>query len=165
MKKAEIKAEIEKLLVIYCCHTTGTHDPEHFTEEKYVCRDQMAEALERLCNDLGIEKIPVRSDMKNCHWCQDYKEYRKEYIYDLKKKVLVFKNKRYFYEAIFDNKDNNFICGYWNTKKDALNAIDNHYVRGSYYKSYHKVPLYYGHADQKDKLKLEWIEVNKDCKK
>ena len=42
-----------------CCHTTGEHDPSHFKERKFVCRDQLSEVAYRLRDALGLDADPV----------------------------------------------------------------------------------------------------------
>ena len=37
-----------------CCHATGAHDPRHFLDHLYVCRDQLAEVAYRLREALGL---------------------------------------------------------------------------------------------------------------
>lgn len=72
---AEILEMLELWAYIPCCHTTGMHDPEHFSKQQYICRDQKAEAFERFCKDLGIN--PVTRSKPGCGWCRDYPHYRK----------------------------------------------------------------------------------------
>jgi hypothetical protein len=53
-KESYTREEIEQMLWLPCCHTSGMHDPVHFQERKYVCEHQKADALERFCKALGI---------------------------------------------------------------------------------------------------------------
>lgn len=71
----EIAEMLELWLYIPCCHTSGTHDPQHFDERRFICSYQKAEALERFCKDLGIN--PVTRSKPDCCWCRDYLHYRK----------------------------------------------------------------------------------------
>lgn len=64
--------EIEDLIHIPCCHTSGIHDPMHFQERKYICADQTMRALEDLCIKLKIN--PVTKCDPDCGWCKDYHE-------------------------------------------------------------------------------------------
>ncbi len=41
-----------------CCHVTGEHDPRHFEERSFVCRDQLAEVAYRLREALGLDAGP-----------------------------------------------------------------------------------------------------------
>ena len=68
-------AEIEALLSIPCCHTSGMHDPVHFQERKYVCEHQQSDALKNLCRVLGIN--PTTKSKPDCYWCQNYPEKKK----------------------------------------------------------------------------------------
>jgi hypothetical protein len=66
-----------------CCHVTGEHDPRHFVDRRYVCRDQMAAIAWRLRIALGVDEVrEVRPgvdrrwvnpeeavSMAGCHWC------------------------------------------------------------------------------------------------
>lgn len=65
---------LELYLFIPCCHTTGEHDPEHFAQRRYICKDQMAEAFKRFCSDLGVN--PTVRSKPGCSWCAEYPEYR-----------------------------------------------------------------------------------------
>ena len=42
-----------------CCHITGEHDPNHFVERRFVCRDQISEVALRLREALGLDDTPV----------------------------------------------------------------------------------------------------------
>ena len=75
MEKTYTAKEIEQILWLPCCHTTGMHDPVHFRERRYVCQDQKSEALERLCKELGIN--PKTKSDPNCGWCEDYPQNKK----------------------------------------------------------------------------------------
>jgi len=59
--------QIEKMLWLPCCHTTGMHDPSHYSLRKYICDSQKAEALERFCKEIGIN--PKTKSDPNCGWC------------------------------------------------------------------------------------------------
>lgn len=50
-----------------CCHTTGEHNPEHFAQRKFVCRDQLSEVAYRLRVALGVGAV---ADMGHyeAHW-------------------------------------------------------------------------------------------------
>ena len=70
----EIKKTIESYAYIPCCHVSGMHDPMHFSERRYVCQSQKAEAFERLCRDLEIN--PQTKSKMDCGWCSDNPTYR-----------------------------------------------------------------------------------------
>ena len=69
------KQQIEDMLWIPCCHTSGIHNPTHFSEKKYICSDQCKKALIRFCKEIGINPR-TKSDPK-CGWCNDYQEKKK----------------------------------------------------------------------------------------
>jgi len=71
-KESYTREEIEQMLWLPCCHTSGMHDPVHFQERKYVCEHQKADALERFCKALGIN--PATKSRVDCGWCEDYPE-------------------------------------------------------------------------------------------
>lgn len=56
-----------------CCHTTGTHDPRHFVDGKYLCDQQKAEAWHRVVLLLGIGRLahPEAAERRpdSCFWC------------------------------------------------------------------------------------------------
>lgn len=58
---------LENLLWIPCCHTTGTHDPVHYRERKYICSLQKAKTLVRFCKELGLN--PQTKSRDDCYWC------------------------------------------------------------------------------------------------
>ena len=66
-EKTYTAKEIEELLSLPCCHTSGMHDPTHYRERRYVCKDQKADALENLCKALGIN--PITKSCADCGWC------------------------------------------------------------------------------------------------
>jgi hypothetical protein len=66
-EKTYTAKDIEALLAIPCCHTTGMHDPRHFEKKKYVCDSQARGALENLCRAIGIN--PITKSRKTCYWC------------------------------------------------------------------------------------------------
>lgn len=74
-EKTYTAKEIGKMIKLFCCHVSGMHDPEHFGKRKYVCNDQKAKALERLCVELGIN--PKTKSDPDCGWCEDYPAERK----------------------------------------------------------------------------------------
>lgn len=77
-EKLYSKKEIEEMLWIPCCHTTGMHDPGHYRLRKYICADQKASALERFCKKIGIN--PKTKSDRNCGWCfEDNGKPRKPY--------------------------------------------------------------------------------------
>lgn len=61
--------EIEEMLWLPCCHTTGMHDPGHYRLRKGICSSQKAEALERFCKEIGIN--PQTKSRKECGWCYE----------------------------------------------------------------------------------------------
>lgn len=67
--------EIEDMLTLPCCHTSGTHSPTHYRDSEYICNDQIAEAFESICLKLLINPKVEHSD--NCGWCRDYPAYTK----------------------------------------------------------------------------------------
>ncbi len=71
----KLKEWLKEQLWIPCCHVTGTHNPVHFEERNYICDIQLAGAFIRFCKMFGIDPV-VKSDIKNCYWCQDYPEKR-----------------------------------------------------------------------------------------
>lgn len=71
---AHTTADIEAALTLLCCHVSGTHDPVHFQERRYVCEYQMRDALTNLVEKLGID--PVTKSKSTCGWCADYPEKR-----------------------------------------------------------------------------------------
>lgn len=70
-----IKKTIEEMLWFPCCHVSGTHNPEHYKDRKYICESQKAKALERFCKELGIN--PETKSLKDCFWCNEYPEHKK----------------------------------------------------------------------------------------
>ena len=50
-------SEMAEVLAPLCCHITGTHDPTHFTEGKYLCDSQKAEAWHRAILLLGLDHL------------------------------------------------------------------------------------------------------------
>lgn len=60
--------EILEALTIEPCHITGMHDPKHTL--KYICRDQLVVALNRLLDLLEVEvdDLPRRLG-DDCYWC------------------------------------------------------------------------------------------------
>lgn len=62
--------EIEEMLTLPCCHISGTHNPTHYQNREYICKDQIADAFENLCRKLLINPKVRHSD--NCGWCRDY---------------------------------------------------------------------------------------------
>ncbi len=67
---------LEDLLWLPCCHTTGTHDPSHYRERKYVCVYQKEKALHRLCETLGLN--PQTKSKDDCYWCNEGTEAEEE---------------------------------------------------------------------------------------
>lgn len=63
---------LKEIFTIPCCHITGTHDPGHYSERKYICTSQKSKALERGCKKLGIN--PETKSDKNCFWCYLYED-------------------------------------------------------------------------------------------
>jgi len=61
------KDEIEAMLELPCCHITGTHNPRHYIERKYICQDQVAEAFHNLVKKLGLN--PVVKHSEDCLTC------------------------------------------------------------------------------------------------
>ena len=57
-----------------CCHTTGEHDPSHFTEGKYLCEDQKAQAWHRVILLLGLDHYnspeAAQGCPDTCYWCR-----------------------------------------------------------------------------------------------
>lgn len=72
---AKILEVLELWLYLPCCHTSGMHNPSHFSEREYICSEQKAETLERFCHDLGVN--PTTKSTPDCSWCRDYPHYRK----------------------------------------------------------------------------------------
>ncbi len=70
LEKTYTAKEIEKLLELSCCHISGTHDPTHFENNKYICDMQIADAYQNLCLKLLIN--PVVKHSENCSWCRTY---------------------------------------------------------------------------------------------
>lgn len=71
-EKTYTAKEIEEMLWLPCCHTSGMHDPVHFQERRYICEHQQSEGLQRFCKELGIN--PKTKSDPECGWCEDYKE-------------------------------------------------------------------------------------------
>lgn len=77
-------ANVLKLLAPPCCHVSGMHDPVHFTEDKYICAMQKAEAYDRICELLGTNYQPKDAVSKpDCHWCKNYPDKRHHWVNDL----------------------------------------------------------------------------------
>jgi hypothetical protein len=66
---------LEDWVFLPCCHTSGMHDPQHFEKRAGICRDQKAEAFEKLCLDLDIN--PVTRSRPDCGWCANYPNKRR----------------------------------------------------------------------------------------
>lgn len=57
-----------------CCHISGTHDFDHFTEQKYVCETQKADRWNMLRRKLGLHRtvdaaVSATSREEACYWC------------------------------------------------------------------------------------------------
>lgn len=65
-------AWLEEMLRPRCCHTTGTHDPLHYEEGRYVCADQARERYAALRAELGLGKAGPQDAVPEdgCHWCE-----------------------------------------------------------------------------------------------
>jgi len=63
---------LEEMATIYCCHTTGMHDPTHWVKGKYICGLQKMDAFVRMCKTLGIN--PVSISEPDCGWCRRAEE-------------------------------------------------------------------------------------------
>ena len=79
MRKPEFTKEqleyLQDLLTVGCCHTSGTHDPEHFSRGKYICVNQMSDAFRHAITTLNLE-FRVRS-YPGCGCCNNYPEKKK----------------------------------------------------------------------------------------
>jgi hypothetical protein len=71
----EIVSLLESWMFLPCCHVTGMHDPDHFESKSSICDIQKAEALERICKELGIN--PETKSKIDCGWCGEYIDKRK----------------------------------------------------------------------------------------
>ncbi len=67
------KLDIERMMTIPCCHTTGMHDPKHYRERKYICDSQKREVFDRMCKELGIN--PRTKSNEDCGWCHGKDEW------------------------------------------------------------------------------------------
>lgn len=65
------RAALGRLMAPQCCHITGMHDPTHFKDSRYICREQMTESYERLRHALGVPLLqPGEAASKSdCGWC------------------------------------------------------------------------------------------------
>lgn len=63
---------IEAAMALWCCHTTGMHNPKHWLDDGTRCGDMHSKAYKRAVNILGIEP-PIHS-APDCFWCRS--EYR-----------------------------------------------------------------------------------------
>lgn len=63
-----VREVLRDVIALEPCHITGMHDPTH--TPRYVCRDQKAEAYDRLVAFLGLteNQIPRRLH-EDCYWC------------------------------------------------------------------------------------------------
>lgn len=71
-------AYLRDLLTPTCCHTTGMHNPNHFEDDKYVCADQKAKALDRARVSLHLKKITPQDVKRDpeCGWCHIHTKQR-----------------------------------------------------------------------------------------
>lgn len=67
-------------LTLRPCHVTGMHDPNH--TDRYLCREQQADLLDRLLRAAGIELADIPHELHpegTCYWCHEVptqEEYR-----------------------------------------------------------------------------------------
>jgi hypothetical protein len=62
-----------------CCHVSGMHDPTHWSEGRYVCRDQKAGAYDHLRTALGFAAVKPQDCVspEDCGWCHEDGETKK----------------------------------------------------------------------------------------
>ena len=78
---ADMRAKLEAVreaTKLHCCHVTGTHDPTHFEECRYVCQLQKSKAYEEVRKALGMsESDPAEAvPSSDCYWCNQKKKYQ-----------------------------------------------------------------------------------------
>lgn len=71
----EQRAWLTDMLTPRCCHISGSHDPLHFEERRYVCNEQMTKRYVALRKALGLltEERPLPHEAvtdPSCYWCQ-----------------------------------------------------------------------------------------------
>ena len=62
---------LKDMLTPRCCHTSGMHDPCHYTEQKYVCKSQKAECYDHTRLSLGMGRATPQEAIpsKSCSRC------------------------------------------------------------------------------------------------
>lgn len=63
---------LKSILMVRCCHITGTHDPCHFEDKKYVCSRQRENSFKRLWINLDFGDFPTPEEAvsdSSCYWC------------------------------------------------------------------------------------------------
>lgn len=64
---------LEEALTVRCCHVSGSHNPTHYEEGRYVCQNQQAEAWHRAVRLLGLGHLDSAdravADPGTCYWC------------------------------------------------------------------------------------------------
>ena len=70
---AEILRLLEEALTPRCCHISGTHDPLHYREGRYLCQSQIAAAWHRAVLLLGLRHLDdaasAVADPETCYFC------------------------------------------------------------------------------------------------
>ena len=71
---------LEEALTLRCCHLSGTHNPTHYEEGRFVCQSQQAEAWHRAVRLLGLGHLDSAdsavADPGTCYWCHRAEQQR-----------------------------------------------------------------------------------------
>ena len=115
---SEQMAWLTDMLTPECCHVSGTHDPMHAAEGRYVCDLQRKDTALRLIEALGIEDETGLANVKNagCLRCRLAREDRER-----TERIRQWQESNGLYcpsghsgdMAIYENGENYFIrCNY-----------------------------------------------------